>query len=282
VYFLCFVDDGGRKPHWIFTGLLVPLGDHRTFLAHWLKGRRTLANRWGVPVDAEIKANELVVTRGRPSVSTHPHPLASLFDRLEAYRIMLTAVADCDTLRVLVTTRYDDGRTHDSKTSPRDLAYAEFLRRLAGWAERARASVILIYDGGPPPRVADDTTEEEFLREWRRYNNTRPLRDVYEHLRSEMAVLRDGQPVIRDMLLQESAESPLIQAADFVSFAAFQHVRQAHGGSPPKSAGQERLEQYRRKIAALYRSSMQDRWLPDDDHGIHWVGYPIQKPSGST
>jgi hypothetical protein len=270
VYFLCFVDDGGQKPHWTFTGLLIPVGKQRDLLALWNAARRRLASQWGVPTELEIKANQLITTRGRLSGATHLTPMVSLADRLEAYEIMLEAVAACEWIRATVTCRFDRGREPVSGHSGRDLAYLAFIEHLADWAAREQSSVVIVYDGGPPPTGIDEMTGEEFLAAWRDYNNSRPFREIYERLRPKRAMSK-GHLKIHDMLLQNSADSPLIQAADFVSYAAYQHIRNVRGAS--RSPTNNEIDLYRTKLAASYRRILPSRWLPDDDQGVNWVGY---------
>jgi hypothetical protein len=88
---------------------------------------------------------------------------------------------------------------------------------------------------------------------------------------SEQNNVRKVRGVIQGMLLQNSADSRLIQAADFVSYAGYQHIRDVRGAS--YSATRNEVDLYRRKLANSYRQILRPRWLSSDDQGVNWIEY---------
>jgi hypothetical protein len=275
VYSLSLVDDGGDKPHKTFTGLLISVAEYQNLLNHWLEGRHEVAERWTVPVEKEMKANDLISGRGHYSAADASKPLVTLADRLEVYEIMLRAMASCAQLRITVTTHCYPPRQSGRRANIEDLAFEAFLRRLAAWALPQGSSVFLVYDKDPPPANVETLTSIQFIEEWRLYNDSRPLREVYERVWPSLPTLR-GRPVVRDMLLQSSKNSPLIQAADFVSFAAYQHIREVHTAPGAAQPRPNSIEANRRLLARSYRELLSGLWLPDDESGIHWVDYPTR------
>jgi hypothetical protein len=273
VYFLCFVDDGGERPHQTFAGLLVPIGVHVDLYATWMAGRRKLEERWDVPLDKEIKANLLMSGRGHYSLADSTNPLVSMADRFAAYEIMLGTLTSFEDERfqTTVTCQHYDTRNGGNIT---ELAFASFVRHVADWAATTDNLVLLVYDADPSPREIEHLDAIQLMKGWGDYNNSYRLREVYAQLRAGLPQAR-GKPVIKDMLLQSSIESPLIQAADFLSFAALQYARKRRG--PQNGSRSKTPERYRRALAEYYLSALSPRGFPDDDHGIHWVGYPEQK-----
>lgn len=271
MYYLCFVDDGGSKLHKTFTGLLIPESACEDLLHRWLSGRGELSARWAVPPEKEMKANDLISGRGHYSAPDTTRPLASLSDRLAAYKIVLRTIGTCVSLRVTVTTRRH-ARRSVLEADVESLAFEAFVRRLARWAAHHGAMVILVYDNEPPPTTVELLPAGQRLPAWKDYNSSRPLREVYERARPSLPKIA-GRPAVRDMLLQSSKQSPLIQAADFVSFAAYQHIQHIVAGmegSPPTPGT---VEANRVLLGISYREFLSPRWLPDDDSGVHWVGY---------
>ncbi|GLH94823.1 hypothetical protein [Phytohabitans aurantiacus] len=129
MYFLCFVDDGGERPHQTFAGLLVPVGAHVDLYAAWMVGRHKLKERWDIPLEREIKANLLMSGRGHYSAPGSTRPLTSMAERFAAYEIMLDALTsfDDDRFKTTVTCQHYDTRNGGNIT---ELAFASFIRRV--------------------------------------------------------------------------------------------------------------------------------------------------------
>lgn len=163
-----------------------------------------------------MKANDLISGRGHYSAPNAPKPLVTPADRLEVYEIMLRAVASCAQLRITVTTHCYPPRQLGRQTNIEDLAFEAFLRRLAAWALPQGSSVFVMYDKDPRPTYIETLTSSQFIEEWKLYNDSRPLREVYERVWPSLPTIR-GRPVVRDMLLQSSKKSPLIQAVGYPS-----------------------------------------------------------------
>jgi hypothetical protein len=250
--------------------LLVPVGAHVDLYAAWMVGRHKLKERWDIPLEREIKANLLMSGRGHYSAPGSTRPLTSMAERFAAYEIMLDALTsfDDDRFKTTVTCQHYDTRNGGNIT---ELAFASFIRRVADWAATTNNRVILVYDGDPSPRDIEHLDANQVMKRWADYNNTHRLREVYAQLRAGLPQAR-GKPVIKDLLLQSSIESPLIQAADFLSFAALQYARRRRG--PHNGSRSETPERYRRALAESYLSAFGPRALPDDDHSIYWIGYP--------
>ena len=247
--YLCYADDSGADKARTVTGLLVDDAHWSDFLFTWLNARAMLTKEFGVLKHAELHATQLA--KGRGSFCGGDEDAERSFtksSRLAAYRIMLNALGRFAPLQVV---------TVGASTAQHVDVYGHFIDQVDRWAVEQDTRVLMIYDG-KSGEVDDDASHEtrtaEMEQAWRDH---RPYR--LKHRGLELATRR----IIEDVIVQDSRSSQLIQAADLVAYAAYQHWMTRFPELWPKHKPVE-------KVCQAYRR-LEDRWMPGTDDGVIWV-----------
>lgn len=251
--YLCYVDDSGTDSVRTLTGLLVPAAGWGDLLHGWLEGRREVEALWGVPKNAELHAFKLVKGRGRYCPTPEQEAKFREGSRIAAHEMLLKRLARCENL--IVT-------TVACRTKVLPDVYACFVEHLEEWAAAQDTHVMVVLDGNPGPADTDGLTVDQAADAWRQaVRNAAPYRGAHRGL--PLASRR----VLEDPVMQDSAYSQLIQAADMVAYAAFHHL----------ACRDETLWPKLKPIGLMSRSyrRLAERWLGDPaDEGIIWKTAP--------
>jgi hypothetical protein len=188
-----FVDDSGNQSIAVLAAISFELSEWRRVLTEWLGWRRWMWKQYGLPTDFELHAQEFVSGRGEISYrdsagNMQKPPINSVLGyRKEAYRRSLAQIDRQEGVSVLAVAW--QGRTIAE-------TYAWFIAELDGLLADLDEEAIVVVDG------LDDSSY-------------RPA-----HRQLDIKTRR----VIEDPLMQSSRHSQLIQMADLVAYAAFQHL----------------------------------------------------------
>jgi len=183
---LFYVDDSGDEHMTTFTAIGVPAGRWNEGLACWLGWRRRLHDDYGVDVDYRLHANEWVAGRGRPAKDAHALVNRNKPARWQIYVAALDALAKIPGLVVLTVAQAG---------SDRAAAYRELIRRIERFIAKERTHALVIVDGDGPD-----------------------LRTLHREL--DLSSRR----IVEDPWKRDARENQWLQAADFVAYAAYQHI----------------------------------------------------------
>lgn len=251
--YLCYVDDSGSDRIRTLTGLLVPASGWGDLLHCWLEGRREVESEWGVPKNTELHAVKLVKGRGQFCSTPEQEARFHKRSRIAAHEMLLKRLARCENLTVT---------TVACRTSVLPDVYTCFVEHLEEWAAAQDTHVMVVLDGNPGPADTDGLSAQEASEAWRHaVRNAAPYRGVHRGL--PLASRR----VLEDPIMQDSAHSQLIQAADMVAYAAYHHLACGDPGLWPKLT----------PIGSMSRSyrRLEPRWLGDPaGEGIVWKDAP--------
>lgn len=188
-----FVDDSGDQTIAVLAAISFELDEWRRVLIEWLGWRRWMWKQYGLPTDFELHAQEFVSGRGEISYRdsagiVQKPPIDSVPGfRKEAYRRSLAQIDRQGGVSVLAVGW--QGRTLAE-------AYAWFITELNELLADLDEEAMVVVDG------LDDSSY-------------RPA-----HRQLDIKTRR----IIEDPLMQSSRHSQLIQMADLVAYAAFQHL----------------------------------------------------------
>ncbi|MEV7177796.1 DUF3800 domain-containing protein [Kitasatospora sp. NPDC093679] len=251
--YLCYVDDSGSDNIRTLTGLLVPAAGWSDVMHCWLEGRRAVEAEWGVAKSTELHAVKLVKGRGRFCVTEEQDKLFQKPSRIAAHEMLLKRLARCENVTVT---------TVACRTSVLPDVYTCFVEHLEEWAAAKDTHVMVVLDGNPGPADTDGLTAEAASEAWRHaVRNAAPYRGVHRGL--PLASRR----VLEDPVMQDSAHSQLIQAADMVAYAAYHHLACSDPTLWPRL----------KPIGPMSRSyrRLKPRWLGDPaGEGIVWRDAP--------
>ncbi|MFJ9522674.1 DUF3800 domain-containing protein [Kitasatospora sp. NPDC101801] len=247
--YLCYVDDSGTGDVRTMTGLLIPATGWNDLLHCWLEGRREVERTWGVPKNAELHAVKLVKGRGTFCSTAEQEKQFSKPARIRAHEMMLQRLARCEQL--VVTTVACRTKVHTD-------VYRCFVEHIERWAAERDTHVLIVLDGNPGPEDSDRLSGEAAAEAWRQaVRSAAPYRDTHRGL--PLASRR----VLEDPVMQDSAYSQLIQAADMVAYAAFHHLALADATLWPKLS----------PVGPMSRSykRLSTRWMGDPElEGFVW------------
>ncbi|WP_249367825.1 MULTISPECIES: DUF3800 domain-containing protein [unclassified Actinomyces] len=180
-----------------------------------LEGRRSIHRELGVDTSKELHANDLYKGRGSFLPAGSGDHLSTV-QREATGRIMLSHLAQADGFHVVTLAM-------SGRSKPR--AYRHLISWLDTWAGTNDTTVMVLYDGrqGYPP--SSSGSAEQVLVEWETaLRDASPLRAVHRDL--PIATRR----VIEDVVMQDSRDNQLIQAADLIAYGAFH--KHAHTRAP--------------------------------------------------
>ncbi len=183
---LFYVDDSGDERMTTFSAIGVPVERWNAALGHWLAWRRRLRREHGVDVDYRLHATAWVAGRGRAATNPRSDLDRSRPARWREYVSALQALAVEPSLSIVTV-------THPGVDRPS--AYRLLLRRIT----------VLLDDAGSYGLVVVDGDNEEL----------RTLHTELDH---------DSRRIVEDPWKRDARESQWLQAADFVAFAAYQHM----------------------------------------------------------
>lgn len=194
--YLAYVDDSGDENCDLLGAVMLPLDSWRECLRAWLDWRRFLFRRWGIPADFELHAVDFLRPKKNPVPVDHSRGgrvLSSginsqLGQRREVYRRSLDAIRYMPGVRIATVCR---------QGSDRVVTYQALLAAFQTTMEETDEDVLVMVDGGSPdPR-----------------------------LRGEHRVLKlKHRRIIEDPWPERSHHSQLLQIADLVVHAAYQHI----------------------------------------------------------
>jgi len=188
-----FVDDSGDQTIAVLAAISFELSEWHRVLIEWLGWRRWMWKQYRLPTDFELHAQEFISGRGEISyrdsggVVQKPRINSVVGLRKEAYRRSLAQINRQEGVSVLAV-------AWQGKTLAE--AYAWFITRLDELLADLGENAIVVVDG------LDDSSY-------------RPA-----HRQLDIKTRR----IIEDPLMQSSRHSQLIQMADLVAHAAFQHL----------------------------------------------------------
>jgi hypothetical protein len=188
-----FVDDSGDQTIAVLAAISFELNEWHRVLVEWLGWRRWMWKQYGLPTDFELHAQEFISGRGeivyRDSrrIVQSPRIDGVLGLRKEAYRRSMAQINRQEGVSVLAVAW--QGKTIAD-------AYAWFINQLDELLADLGEEAIIVVDG------LDDSS----YRPAHRQLNIKTRR------------------IIEDPLMQSSRHSQLIQMADLVAHAAFQHL----------------------------------------------------------
>jgi hypothetical protein len=188
-----FIDDSGDQTIAVLAAVSFDIGHWRRVLVEWLGWRRWMWKTYGLPTDFELHAQEFISGRGeiayrdKGGVLQKPRIDNVLGLRKDSYRGSLSQINRQEEISVLAV-------AWQAKTIAETYAWfiAELDELLADLGEEA----IIVVDG------LDDSSY-------------RPA-----HRQLDIRTRR----ILEDPLMQSSRHSQLIQMADLVAHAAFQHL----------------------------------------------------------
>jgi uncharacterized protein DUF3800 len=196
--YLAYVDDSGDENWDLLSGVLLPLDNWRECLRVWLSWRRFLFRRWGIPADFELHAVEFLRPDDSPIPTSHSRATkvsesrinSDMGQRHEVYRRSLETLKFVPGIKIATVCR---------PGSDRLLTYQALLAALQETMGAADKDVVVMVDGAQPdPRLRG------------------------EH---RLLKLKDRR-VLEDPWHERSQHSQLLQIADLVVHAAYQHVAQ--------------------------------------------------------
>lgn len=193
-----YVDDSGSpQSGWIVYGFVeVGAEDWCASLEHWLEFRNYLLNEYGIDAHTELHAYQFINGRGNPSRN-------AAWNRRKAFRRQvaveaLQAVARLPGVRVGAVARHTDAR-RDAYAREQQDVYRCFLNSASDWLRAAGEHGTIVMDG----------------------NGT----DVrYKKVHRQLKY--DERRIIEDPAHQQAHQSYLVQAADLVSYVAYQAMLQ--------------------------------------------------------
>jgi len=194
--YIAYVDDSGDSACDLLGAVLLPLDSWRECLSAWLNWRRFLFRRWGIPADFELHAVDFLRPKKNPVPTNHSRAskVASsginhqMGQRREVYRRSLDAVRYIPGVRVATVCRPNSNRVE---------TYQALLDAFQQTMDENDRDVLVMVDGAEPdPRLRG---EHRLLK--------------LKHRR----ILEDPWP-------ERSQHSQLLQIADLIVHAAYQHV----------------------------------------------------------
>lgn len=248
--YLAYVDDSGDSKHGItLTAVLVEDRAWNAALEAWLDGRRSINAEFGVSKTTELHAVDLY--KGRGLRATSSGRTLTPKQRAAMGRIMLSHLAKPEGVQVVTLAMSEPSKP---------MGYARLISWLDRWADDNDTTVMVLYDGRQGYPASPSDTERQALDKWETaLRDASPLRDVHRNL--PITTRR----IVEDVVMQDSRYNQLIQAADLVAYGAFHKHVQEHqeiwgtGIVPVPDA-----------IKAYMQ--LRERWVPDTDHGIVWLG----------
>lgn len=190
------MDDSGDSACDLLGAVLLPLDSWRECLAAWLNWRRFLFRRWGIPADFELHAVDFLRPKKNPIPVNHSRAdkvAASRINdqvgqRREIYRRSLEAIKFIPGVRIATVCRPGSNRIE---------TYQALLDAFQQTMDENDRDVLVMVDGAEPdPR-----------------------------LRGEHRLLKlKHRRIIEDPWPERSQHSQLLQIADLVVHAAYQHV----------------------------------------------------------
>jgi Protein of unknown function (DUF3800) len=181
-----YVDDSGDERLTTFSAIGVPVDRWTAGLDCWLGWRRRLRAVHGVDVDYRLHATHWVAGRGRAATNPRSDLDRSKPSRWREYVAALQALRAAPGLSLLTVAKEGVDRAN---------TYRRLMRQINAWLREADEHALVIIDGD---------------------------NDELRTLHGELAL--DARRTVEDPWKRDARESQWLQAADFVAFAAYQHV----------------------------------------------------------
>jgi hypothetical protein len=183
---LFYVDDSGDERLTTFSAIGIPADGWNEALARWLAWRRRLRDEHGVDVQFRLHATEWVAGRGRPANDPRSVLNRSKPARWHVYMAALDVLAAMPDLTIHTVARAGADRA---------AAYRVLMRRIERFLASREQNGLVVLDG--------DSSE---------------LRTLHGELDPA------SRRIVEDPWKRDARESQWLQAADFVAFAAYQHI----------------------------------------------------------
>jgi hypothetical protein len=183
---LFYVDDSGDERLTTFSAIGVPVERWIAALDCWLGWRRSLRAEHGVDIQYRLHATDWIAGRGRPATDPRSILNRSKPARWQAYVSALDVLGGVAGLRLLTVAR---------PGSDRATAYRVLMHRIEGFLATEEEQGLVVVDGDSPE-----------------------LRTLHAEL--DPVTRR----IVEDPWKRDARESQWLQAADFVAYAAYQHI----------------------------------------------------------
>jgi hypothetical protein len=183
---LFYVDDSGDERLTTFSAIGVPVERWNAASAQWLAWRRWLHVEHGVDVQYRLHATAWVAGRGRAATDPRSDLDRNRSVRWREYVAALRAISAERDLAILTVANHGVDRP---------ATYRLLMREIDG----------LLQDAGDHGLVVVDGDNEE-------------LRTLHAELEPDL------RRIVEDPWKRDARESQWLQAADFVAFAAYQHI----------------------------------------------------------
>lgn len=190
------MDDSGDEHRDLLGAVMLPLDAWRECLRAWLNWRRHLFKMWGIPADFELhavdflrpKRNQVPMNHSRSERVATSGINTQLGQRREVYRRSLDAIRHMPGVRIATVCRPGSDRVE---------TYQALLTAFQATMEETDQDVLVMVDGA----------------------------SLDPRLRGEHRVLKlNDRRIIEDPWPERSHHSQLLQIADLVVHAAYQHV----------------------------------------------------------
>jgi hypothetical protein len=259
--YLCYADDSGDNTSRSITAVLVEDKNWSSLMAKWLAARVKLTDTWGVRKHAELHALELAKQRGSFCETNQQERVFVHVARRRAYEMMMNALADVDGLVTF---------TVAARETRLPIVYALFIERLERWATTNETQVMVLLDGPDGSSYLDDNDDnDEADAKNERWFGAQKNAQPYRRVHRELDVGR--RRVLEDVIMQDSENSQLIQAADLCAYAAFHTSKKQH---PERWNTQGILQD----AALAAHQRFRNTWPEDSDDGIYWVELKRKNP----
>ncbi len=200
----------GASPIYALGSVVVPAVRWNEVLEEVVAFRRHLAERFGVPMRAEIKAAWLLHGSGdlRP-LGLSPGTRRAIYElhlkllawvQLEAFAVVLHKPAD-----------------RHPRTDPSELAWTTLFQRLEAFAARREGPLSVIHDEGDNARI------RKHARQRTRYGFSGGVYGAQRH--------PERSRIVEDPHPKRSGESYLVQFADLVAYASAAAIRPSAGSA---------------------------------------------------
>ncbi|MGV9290958.1 hypothetical protein [Streptomyces sp. NPDC003719] len=193
--YLIYTDDSGDSISSFYTALLVPMDGWSKVLRQWLKFRKWMYTKHGVPADFELHTYQWLKGQGEP-VSDNPEHLSNTSQGLRK------EIAEKALKQISVLARNEVRLlTCETAGAVKAEAYAALIHALDAELEKEQALGVVVVDGGK------DSMPDPHVRATHR------------------ALKLDTRRVIEDGWLQPAQASQLVQMADLAVHCAYQAAR---------------------------------------------------------
>jgi hypothetical protein len=200
-----YVDkNGGNSPHFILSGLIVPVEDWDGSLQRFKSFRQMIKKNYGLTLREEIHATELIRI-GKIKAYRKIHKS----DRLELLHQTIKELPNIFSSGKVINVCFDK-KEHEELDSIKKTAWNRLIQRFDNYLKKVSSSTqrgIIIADG------QEDATIRKLLRKMRVYN---PMPSKYGGFYQALT-----NNIIEDVFSRDSKHSYFIQAVDVIAHCLY-------------------------------------------------------------